>query len=257
MSVELETWARPHFAPGGNCPLLFYVIFGEVDLKRPLSRSKYCAAGIPEWLQLVRYDRSSQPAVIEGYQSGPMWNLLKRDQPILAAEAERAPQCVAIRGEPHDPPTLDYFRDTVGIATWLLDCGGCAIYDPQMLWLWSATEWREEVFEQHAPQPDRHTTILVSPENNGTSWYHTRGMRKYGRPDLSVHGVGHGHADAVTQLIEQYVELQALGGLIPDGQCVGMKALPDGGVCHHAGSLDNPDFNNLHIEIAWPPGALA
>src|SRR5205814_7828395 len=128
--------------------------------------------------------------------------------------------------------------------------------DPQMLWLWSADEWREEVFEPNEPNPDRHTAILVSEEGRGTSWYHTRGMRKYGRPDLSVHGVGAAHADGVTLMIERFVELQALGGVIPDGEEVRMKALPPGGVCRHGGSFDDPDFNNVHVEIAWPPGAL-
>jgi hypothetical protein len=255
MSAELKSWPRPHFAPGGN-PLLFYVAFGNFDLTRPLSRSKYRAAGMPEWLELVSYDRAKQADVFAGYQSGTMWELLKRDQPLLAADAERAPQCVALRGEPADPPTLDYFRDTIGIVTWLLDCGGLAVYDPQMLWLWAADEWREEAFEPNEPNPDRHTAILVDAEGGGTSWYHTRGMRKYGRPDLSVRGVGTAHADGVTLMIERFVELQALGGVIPDGEVVRMKALPPGGVCRHVGSHDDPDFNNVHVEIAWPPGAL-
>jgi hypothetical protein len=256
MSAELKSWPRPHFVPGGGNPLLFYVAFGAFDLTRPLSRSKYRAAGKPDWLELASYDRTRQPDVFAGYQSGTLWEILKRDQPLLAAEAERAPQCVALRGEPADPPTLDYFRDAIGIITWLLDCGGLAVYDPQMLWLWAGDEWREEAFEPNEPNPDRHTAILVSADGDGTSWYHTRGMRKYGRPDLSVRGVGTAHADGVTLMIERFVELQALGGVIPDGEVVRMKALPPGGVCRHAGSFDDPEFNNVHVEIAWSPGAL-
>ena len=55
------------------------------------------------------------------------------------------------------------------------------------------------------------TAPLVSEEGRGTSWYHTRGMRKYGRPDLSVHGVGAAHADGVTLMIERFVEYYHLG----------------------------------------------
>src|SRR5262245_24153924 len=115
MSAELESWPRPHFVPGGGNPLLFYVIFGAFDLSRPLGCTKYRAAGVPEWLQLVSCDRAEQPEVFAGYQTGLPWGLLKRDQPLLAAEAERAPQCLIFRGEPADPPTLDYFRDAIGI----------------------------------------------------------------------------------------------------------------------------------------------
>jgi len=257
MPAELPSWPRPHFVPGGGNPLLFYVVFGALDLARPLSRLSYRTSGLPDWLELVNYKRTEQSEVFAGYQSGPMWKLLKRDAPILARDVEQAPQCIAIRGEPADPPTLDYFRDTIGIVTWLLDAGGRAVYDPQMLWLWGADEWREEVFEPYAPKPDRHTTILVSPEEGGTSWYHTRGMRKYGRPDLSVRGVGAAHADGITLLIERFVETQALGAIIPDGEVVQLPGMPACGVCRHAGGLDDPDFNNVHLEIAWPPGALA
>jgi hypothetical protein len=126
-----------------------------------------------------------------------------------------------------------------------------------MLWLWAADEWTDEAFGPDEPNPDRHTAIIVSPEAGGTSWYHTRGMRKYGRPDLSVHGVGGRYADGVSELIERFVELQALGGVIPDGEAVRMKALPAGGVCRHGGNPDDPEFNNAHVEVVWPDGALA
>jgi hypothetical protein len=236
--------------------LVFYVVFGVFDLTRPLSRSKYRTSGMPDWLELVSYNRQQNADVFTSYQSGPLWAVLNRDSPLTAYEAERAPQCVGIRGEPTDPPTLDYFRDTIGIVAWLLDAGGVAVYDPQMLRLWSADTWREEAFEPDGPNPNRHTAILVSEDENGTSWYHTRGMRKFGRPDLSVHRVGTENADGVTLLIKRFVQHQALGGVIPQGQAVQMKVLPPGGICQHRGDRNDPDFNNVHVEIEWPGDAL-
>lgn len=256
MPKELAPWPRPHFSPGGGDALLFYAVFGEFDLSTPLSKSKYRTSGMPDWLELVQLDGAKQPEAIARYRGGPVWDVLKRDMPLVADEAGRAPQCVALRAEVTDPPTLDYFRDAVGVLTWLLDAGGVAVYDPQMLWLWPADEWKGEAFAPGEANPDRHTTIMVSPEDGGTSWYHTRGMRKYGRPDLSVRGVGEAHADAVASLLEHFVEFQALGGLIADGEEVRVKALPAGGVWRHGGSLDDPAFNNVHVEVSWPAGAL-
>lgn len=252
----LESWPRPYYQPNGGNPLLLYVVFGEFDLARPLSRSKYRAEGLPEWMELVRFDRANRPEVFAEYQSGKLWEIMSRDMPFTAREAEQAPQCVALRGEPADPPTLDYFRDAIGILTWLLDAGGTSIYDPQMMWLWSADEWREEAFEPAKPQPHRHAVILVSEEGDGTTWYHTRGMRKFGRPDLSVHGVGAEHATGITDLIDRFMEHQALGAIVAEGQEVRMNSLPPGGVCRHSGSLDDLDFNNVHIEIVWPDDEL-
>ena len=256
MEQELKSWPRPHFKPNGGTPLVFYVVFGKFDLTKQLSRSKYRVSGMPEWLELASYNQSTHRNVFQDYQSGPLWEMLKRDLPLLAREAEQASECIALRGEPDDSSNLDYFRDTIGIVSWLLDVGGVAIYDPQMLWIWSADEWREDVFEPNEPNPDRHTTILVSEEEDSTSWYHTRGMRKYGRPDLSAHHVSSDHAEGVASMIERFVEYQALGAVIADGEPVRMHKLPPGGICRHGGDLDDPDFNNVHIEIEWPDGGL-
>jgi hypothetical protein len=46
--------------------------------------------------------------------------------------------------------------------------------------------------------------------------------------------------------------LQANGGLIPEGEEIRISSLPTGLICHRAGDLDDPDFNNSHVEIRWP-----
>jgi hypothetical protein len=257
MPAELRSWPRPHFTPGGGNPLLFFVAFGEFDLKKkPFSRSKYRSSGPADWLEVVQLSRDKQAPAIAGYQSGPVWETVSRDAPVTAAEALRAPQAVVVRGELTDPPTLDYFRDVIGVVVWLLDCGGVSIHDPQRLWLWSADEWRREIFEPDQPLPQEHTVILVSEDGECAHWLHTRGMRQYGRPDLSVHGVGATHLDAVTHMLERFVEMQAFGGVVANGQEVRMRGLPPGGVCWLGGGLDDPDFNNTHIEITWKDGAI-
>jgi hypothetical protein len=256
VSKEVKSWPRPHFVPSGGNPLLFYAVFGAFDLALPLSRSKYRTSGMPDWIDMVSYDRAKHPDTFQNYQTGPIWEKLSQDTPLTANEAERAPECVIVRGEPADPTTLDYFRDAIGILAWLIDAGGAAVFDPQMLWLWSADEWKEDAFEPNEPNPDRHTAIMVSSEEDGSCWYHTRGMRKFGRPDISVHGVVPKHADGVTLLIERFVEFQAFGGVIPEGETIRMQSLPPGGKCRHRGDLEDPDFNNVHVEIEWPGKGL-
>lgn len=43
---------------------------------------------------------------------------------------------------------------------------------------------------------------------------------------------------------------QVRGHRIPDGQPVRMEGVPDGLVCRHDGSVDDLEFNNVHIRIA-------
>ena len=50
---------------------------------------------------------------------------------------------------------------------------------------------------------------------------------------------------AASGLCNRLIETQAYGGVIPDGPIEGM-------IAHTTGSLEDPDFNDVHIELAWP-----
>lgn len=138
----------------------------------------------------------------------------------------------------------------MGLLTFLLDHGGITVYDPCMFHWWEPEEWRHRIFDPAGPVPRHHVVILTSEElNPALTWFHTRGMRKFGRPDLSIHNVPARRNDAIIDLIERFIELQAFGGIIEEGQAIRMKSLPAGMTCHHEGDLDDPDFNNVHVEI--------
>lgn len=77
-------------------------------------------------------------------------------------------------------------------------------------------------------------------------------MRKFGRPDVSVHNVTSDLEDGVIELCNRLIEYQAFGHVVQDGQQVKMASLPSGGVLQHRGDLDDPDFNNVYLEVSWP-----
>ena len=91
----------------------------------------------------------------------------------------------------------------------------------------------------------------MSDDENDAEWFHTRGMRKFGRPDLSVHQVPAGLRDPAIDLLNRFIDYQALGGIIEEGEEIIMQALPPGMTCSHRGSPDDPDFNNSHVEVSW------
>jgi hypothetical protein len=124
------------------------------------------------------------------------------------------------------------------------------VADPQQFELYDPERWHREIFDPATPNVHKHVKILFSDEPDGR-WYHTRGLRKFGRPDLSVRGVPAEYFDGVVDLCNRFIELQALGGWIPEGQEIRIKSLPHGLRCHHAGNLEDPDFNNAHVEIPW------
>lgn len=253
MTSELETWEREYFVAGGGDPMLFYVVHGEINLSAPLSRAEYRTNGAPDGIKVMSYGPNKRPDVPGSFREGYPWDEFVIDNPKLAAVVEQSQHCVVLRGTPTDSSTLDYLRDTIGLITYLIDHGGCAIYDPFMFRWWQPSDWKQQVFDPAAAVPRHHTVILVSEEpDSSLKWYHTRGMRKFGRPDISVHNVTTELEEGVIDLCNRLIEHQAFGHVVQDGQQIKMASLPSGGVIRHAGDLDDPDFNNFHLDLSWP-----
>ena len=252
MVEPLAAWPRPYYQPGAGDALIFFVVFGRFGDIGPVSRSQYRCDGIPDSLSVTKCGPDSHADEVNRFREGPMWDLAKREDQGISDEISRARECIVIRGEVPDPSELNYLRDVVGFITYLLDNGGIAVYDPQRFKYWSASEWREKLFDIGDAAPLAHTIILFSDEGDGTKWFHTRGLRKFGRADLSVHHVPSDREPAVQDLLNRFIVFQAEGGVIADGQEIKMKSLPAGLRCYVTGDLDDPDFNNIHVEIGVP-----
>lgn len=248
----LSDWPRPHFLQPGGKPFLFFVVYGKfVDLPT-LSMSIYRSEGPPPGLAFSHYDAEQYRDVLAGFREGYLWNEFHVHNPLLAHRVAESTECLILRGDIADCDNLNYLRDSVGLLTFLLDHGGITIYDPQMFQWWEPEDWRKRIFDPAAPVPRNHVLVLTSEESDpALTWFHTRGMRKFGRPDISIRNVPAEYHEAVIELCERLIELQAFGGIIEEGTAIRMTSLPDGMTCHHQGDLDDPDFNNVHVEITW------
>lgn len=252
MPDQLPDWPRPHFKQPGGRPFLFFVVYGKFGSLPEMSASRYRSAGVPAGLDLSHYQAEQHRDVLANFREGYLWNDLRARNPELAARIVESKECLILRGEIEDCETLNYLRDSVGLLTFLLDNGGITVYDPMTFRWWEPEEWRNRIFHPAGPVPRHHVVILTSEESDPTlTWFHTRGMRKFGRPDLSIHRVRPEYNEAIIDLCNRFIELQAFGGIIEEGQPIRMKSLRRGMTCHHRGDLDDPDFNNVHVEIEW------
>jgi hypothetical protein len=247
MQNTLISWERPQFQAGGSNAMVLYVIYGEFPTNVQLAASTYRSEGLPKGVQLRKLNRTQRP--VFPFTDGDFAKTAGHDNPTTFAKIQKSPECVIIQGEVADPQNLNYLRDSIGIATWFLDNGGVAIMDPQQLKLYDPEFWRKEIFEPAPPRLSQHVVILISKESDGTKWFYTRGLRQFGRPDLSFHNVPTAQEAAVVDLFNRFIILQAEGGRVPEGQEIRMASLPQGLKCHYEGTFDDPDFNNVHIEV--------
>src|ERR1043166_1040336 len=248
MIQDSHDWKRNFYENGGYHALIYYVIYGKFDTSNVnVSQAKYRTEGLPEGFSFRKLDRNRR-AVLP-FTDGDFARHLRSSE--LLEQIQHAPECLVLHGEIPDPPDLNYLRNSIGLVTYFLDNGGVALCDPQQLAFYDRGQWHNEFFEDGKPHVSKHATILCSGGPDGR-WYHTRGLRKFARPDISIRSVPPEYCEPVIELCRRFIEMQALGAQIEEGREIQMASLPSGLICHHRGSLEDPEFNNVHIEICWP-----
>ncbi|MEO7050098.1 MAG: hypothetical protein ABI128_00380 [Rhodanobacter sp.] len=250
--ITIPAWQRPHWQPSDEKILLQFYVFGKFEAGRVPSQD-YGSPGLPAGITATSHHHADLRSW-EGYPlKGAMGRMYKADAPQAYQRALDAPEVIVVRGTLEDSPATGYLRDTLGVLAGMLDTGGVAIVDPQILSLLDAAAWRRHYLVREGAPIRHHLLILCDGESEpGRSWIHTRGMRKFGRPDLSIHQVPDNAVDRAGALCEQLAELQALGAHFAEGQTLEIKGMPEGAVVHLGGSLEHPQFNNTFVEFNWP-----
>ncbi len=250
MSNDNAPWTRPYYWRSASHAMLLYFVFGEFPKELKLDVVRHGSTGLPAGITMHRFDKHTL-AHWEGHPlRGALGELLRNDDPETFKVARAASQCFMLRGELDDPESLEYLRDTLGVIGALLDVGGKAVVDPQMLALFSPQAWREH-FADGGASPREHVLILAHDEDDG-AWVRTRGLRKFARPDISIRGVPQTEVERAGALAMRLVELQARGMRFVDGTALEIDGVAMGMTAHLAGSLEDPQFNNTHVEFAWP-----
>jgi len=250
VSEPLPSWERPRFEPGGADAFLLYVVYGKFPVGTAVPRLEYRTEGLSSGLEVRRLTREQAPEL--PFTDGELAKVVREESPEIFDQVLAAPECLVIMGAVTDPPNLNYLRDTVGMIAWWFDHGAAAALDVQRLKLYEPAAWWLDLFAPLPPRLANHVVVLASEETSGARWLRTRGMRKFGRPDLSIRRVGLEQQGAVVEMINRFIAWQAEGGRVKEDQEIRVDGLPGGMTCHHCGSVDDPEFNNTRLEIRWP-----
>ena len=250
-----EDWERPQYEAGGGDASVLFVVFGPKP--EPLRVTSLAHRVVPMDLSLeLEYQ---EPHVAAALLDSPFGATLLQGWEGEEPSVLTADGCMVMRAEVPDPKDLRYLRNCVGVATAILEAGGRAAANLQSLGMFTPEQWRGVIFAPDNPQPRLHVNVFHGEEARGapqgagsekgtTLWLRSRGLRAFGRPDISIRHVPQEAMAAASDLCNRLIETQAYGGVIPDGPVEGM-------VAHTTGTLEDPDFNNVHIDLTWPPGA--
>lgn len=240
-------WEREYFQPEQGDAVLNFIVFGELTADVAVSASDYRTSGPPKGTEMELFSREEHGPWIEGWTEGYFGAMLA-DDPELEAKVKAAPTLAMLHGEVLDPVTLDYLRDAIGVVTALLDRGGVAVLDVISLRWFTPEEWRATIFEPEGPEPIEHVSLLASEEWGGM-WLHSRGLRKFGRPDLSARGLSQDDLETFAGLFESLIVTLAAGAIIPDGQRIRIAGTKVERTVHLQGEFEDPEFNNVRYEL--------
>lgn len=250
----IPAWPRPYWQPAaGERALLQFYVFGHFARELVIPAMRYGSPGLPDGVALKRF-HNLELRKWEGYPlAGALGETLREDAPVAFEQARIAPEVLVLRGELDDAPALDYLRDTLGVLAALLDVGACAVLDPQIMGLFDADAWRARHLVEGGAPPRHHVLILRSDEADGVgSHVHTRGLRKFARPDFSLRHVPAAELQRAGVLCEKLVELAVLGARFVAGQALEVDGVDQPLIAQPGGSLDDPAFNNRHVAFHWP-----
>lgn len=245
-------WTRPLWRERGVIPMrLDYRVYGRFAADARPDLAAHRTRGVPPG-----FEAAVAPAAADDLLHSAMTQALAT-APAALADARAAPHVLRLHGEVPDPPTLTALRDVVGFIAALGGHGAVAVLDVLMPRLWTLARWRADVHAPDRPVLHEHVAIWRAPDDEapGRVLLATRGLRRFGRPDLLLAKVPEARLADAHRVLERCVDFQVAGGHIPSGRALAMRGVPAGLVAHWQGRLDDPRFNNLHIALRWPEEA--
>lgn len=243
-------YERPYYTDLNYHPLLFYVIFGVKDEELVVSRKKHHVDEFPEGLDCFYYQKPQNSEYMESIIGGNLGGVLKNSNPVLYEEIKHTDKWAVIRGEARQDNSMDYMRNVIGYIQAFMENGALGVLDLQTFTLYAPNEWENKIFSREFGPYD-HVVILTSEENDGM-WLHTRGMRKFGRPDISMENVGKNNVDEAAMVINQMIYYGALGVFF--SQPTKLHTYSGNAYVvtpEFVNDFDNSDFNNAYYRIDW------
>ncbi len=245
MTDAIALWPRPLIQPGGK-PNLFHLFCFAPGLSSPevpLSASRF---GIPpeamRHCEVRHLSRDADSGWFDGFRQGSLRTLALRDLGELSALDAASEVTVIIAARP-DGPDLGHLQAAWAVARWAIARGATVVADAQTSRYWAAAD----VADWPANRPfalSCEVNIVVEAESDSTaaSAIHTRGLAKFGRPDLVMVDVPAALWNPAGALLRELAMRLALGAVACSGESVSIEG------CVARFSAFGPDLLHLNNE---------
>ncbi|MEV4280656.1 hypothetical protein [Actinoplanes xinjiangensis] len=218
MDLRVEPWQRPAHHPSGREAAVLLVVFAADEVLTGLDLTGVVPATAPVDALDVRLHRHAEnPEWVDGFRSGPLRSLAERELGDLRL-LDEATCCYSIQVRVPDPADLAHLQLAWAVAAAASRAGATAVLDV------FAHDWSPAA-SIAALDPHRPFTVLreisVVAESEESPGFghavHTRGMVKFGRPDL-VMGVPGDRIGEAAEILNQLARMLADGHDLQPGR---------------------------------------
>jgi hypothetical protein len=231
LNEGVPVWPRPHFVVGGGAADVTLFVFSQVGVNGTTLSLKTRAHGVPEGglpdgVDVQTVARADAPEWVDGFFAPALMALAERDLgwPGRPPVEPTAVHVVKVTSE--DPSELRHIQGAWALARAFLDTGGFALLDAHaQAWL-SPGQLRDRPVDVPMRMADEVSIVFETEPSHGFGHLmHTRGMLKFGRPDLVVVGIPPKHGVRIADIVNQLAERLALGARLDEGEFVELETL--------------------------------
>ncbi|WP_146169266.1 hypothetical protein [Actinoplanes italicus] len=218
VDLRVEPWRRPAHRPTGREAAVLLVAFAPGEVLPALDIAAAIPPGAPVDALAVRLHRyEDSPEWVDGFRTGPLRNLAARELPDLGP-IDEATCCYSIQVSVPDPTDLTHLQLAWAVASQASRAGAVAVLDA-FAHDWSLPE-PIAALDPHRPfDVVREISVIAESESSPGFGHavHTRGMIKFGRPDL-VMGVPEDRIGDAASILNQLAAMLAEGHVLTAGQ---------------------------------------
>jgi hypothetical protein len=217
VDLRVEPWQRPAHRPAGREAAVLLVAFTPGEVLTELNLAAVTPANAPVDALAVRLHRhEDNPEWMDAFRTGPLRDLAARELPDLRP-IDEATCCYSIQVRVPDPVDLTHLQLAWAVAARVSRAGAVAVFDA-FAHDWSLPE-QVAALDPHRPF-DILREISVIAESEPTPGFghpvHTRGMVKFGRPDL-IMGVPEDRIGDAASILNRLATMLAEGHVLAAG----------------------------------------
>lgn len=220
----VPVWERTAVSSAGRDAHVLFVCFASLalreDVKFAVDRFGVSSIESLRAVDVREHAREANPDWFDGWRSGALRQIAERDLHADLAALDAADRCITLEIGVADPTDLAHLQSVWALARWFFARGANVALDVH-----AARFLRAADLPAPSSQFDVHENVSTifetdATEPDGRHVLHTRGMRKFGRPDI-VRICAPDDVDRAAEVLGQLASGMALGF---------MPALPRHGV---------------------------